>query len=148
MFLLDWYKEWLNIRSEFKEKNFELTREVKQESTICQSCETLKKQLEISNYEKDRLLNRLLEKPEVIPDRTIAPELTAVRPKMIPWHLRKQMLEREDREKARALRDAAKPDSSNNPQSNEINKMKVDVTELEKELKIAAEERESKSIIG
>jgi hypothetical protein len=46
------------------------------------------------------------------------------------------MLETEDREKARALKDAAKPDSAN---------QKVDVEELERELNVAEKTRESES---
>lgn len=131
MLLLDWYREWLEIRSEFKAKKFELTREVKQEDTVCQSCETLRNQLEIANYEKRQLLDRLLHTPEKEPERIKAPELVAPRPKTIPWHVRKQMLETEDRAKARALKDAAQPDTA-----------KVDVSELEKELGIAEKARE------
>lgn len=137
MFLLDWYREWLEIRSEFKAKKFELTREVKQEEVVCASCETLKQQLEIANYEKKQLLNRLLTTPEKEPERTIAPELVAPRPKAIPWHVRKQMLETEDRQKAHALKNAAQPDNA-----------KVDVEELERELKVAEKTRESESNAG
>jgi len=136
MILLDWYQQWLEIRAEFKAKKFELTREVKQEDTICQSCETLRQQLEIANYEKKQLLERLLEKPVTEPERTTAPELVAPRPKTVPWHIRRQMLEREDREKARALKGAAIPDSATE---------KVDVEELEQELGVAEKAREQQS---
>jgi hypothetical protein len=139
MFLLEWYRQWLTIRAEFKAKKFELTREVTTEQKICQSCETLKQQLEIANYEKKQLLDRLLFKPSPEAERTVAPEPTAVRPRSIPWHVRRQMLETEDREKARALKDAAKPDSAN--QTNQ----KVDVEELERELNVAEKARESES---
>jgi hypothetical protein len=134
MFLLDWYRQWLDIRSESQSRQIELTREVTTEEKICQSCETLKTQLEIVNYEKKQLLERLLEKPESEPERTKASELVAPRPRQVPWHVRRQMLETEDREKARAMKDAAKPDST-----------KVNVDELEKELKIAEETREHSS---
>lgn len=140
MLLLDWYREWLEIRAEFKAKKFELSREVKHEEVICKSCETYREQLEIANYEKKQLLDRIMEKPITEPERTTAPELTAVRPKTIPWHVRQQMLEREDREKARALRSAASPDSQI--------KDKTDINELEKELGVAQQERESKQTIG
>ena len=130
MFLLDWYKQWLDIRSESKAKQLELTSEDK----VCQSCETLKMQLEIANFEKEKLLNRLLEKPEA-PAETVAPEVT--RPRMVPWNVRRQMLEREDREKARILKNAPKPDSE-----------KADVAELEKELDIASAEREAQANSG
>lgn len=132
MFILDWYKEWLEIRSEFKTRSLELKTAVKQEEIICQSCETLKSQLEIANYEKRQLLSRLLEKPEPIEERLTAPEPQAMRPRAVPWHVKKQMLETEDREKARAMREAPKPDSE-----------KANVDELERELKVVETARES-----
>lgn len=134
MLLLDWYRQWLDIRAEFKAKKFELTREVTSEQSICQSCETLRQQLEISNYEKKLLLNRLLEKPEPVEERIKAPELIAQRPRVTTWAAKRQMLEREDRELARSLREAAKPDGE-----------KADIAELEKELGVAEKARESQS---
>lgn len=131
MFLLDWYKQYLDIRTEFKQKKLELNTVVKKEETVCQSCETLRVQLEIANYEKKQLLDRILEKPEA-PPITEPPAIT--RPKMVPWNVRRQILEQEDREKARALRNAATPDAA-----------KVDVTELEKELNVAGQEREAQA---
>lgn len=126
MFLLDWYKQWLDIRKSARE-----------EEKPCESCETLKQQLEIANYEKEKLLNRIMEKPE--PERTTAPEPQAVRPKMVPWHVRRQMLEREDRERARLMREAPKTDK-------EIAETaKTDVAELEKEMDIASAEREKQT---
>ncbi len=126
MFLLDWYKQWLDIRTEFRTKSLE----TKQVETVCQSCETLKQQLEFSNYEKTQLLNKLLKEPEA-PPVTEAPQVT--RPRMVPWNVRRQMLEREDREKAKLLRNAPKPDAV------------ADVAALEKELDIASAEREAQA---
>jgi hypothetical protein len=116
MFLLRWYKEYLEVK----------------EQKVCSSCETLRQQLEISNYEKKQLLNRILEKPEPIAEKE-PPEIT--RPRSIPWNLRKQIMEREDREKARAMKEAAKPDSA------------ITVEELEKEMKVAEAIREADSVV-
>lgn len=127
MLLLDWYRQWLEIRTEFRAKR----AEVSQEEKICQSCETLKQQLEIANYEKQQLLNRIIEKPAPEPEKQ---PIEVTRPKMIPWNVRKQMLEREDREKAKLMKNAPKPDAE-----------KADVAELEKELDIASAEREAQS---
>lgn len=128
MFLLEWYQRWLEIRSIYKRERAELT----QENKICASCETLKLQLEIANYEKQQLLNRLLA-PPVTEERPVAPEPTTVlRPRNVPWAVRRQMLEREDRIKAATLRNAAKPDS-------------VATEELEKELNVAEQTRESEN---
>lgn len=126
MLILNWYREWLEIR-----------REIKQENRVCQSCETLKEQLNISNHEKAQLLSRLLEKPEPIPERTTAPPPQAVRPTAIPWKVRQQLLETEDRKKAQLLKNAPKPDAP-------VAEVKVaDIEELEKEMDIASAEREA-----
>ena len=133
MFLLDWYKQWLDIRAEYRQIDTVLSKEVKQEELVCQSCETLKQQLEIANYEKQKLLDRILEKPE-LPKETEPPKIT--RPHSIPWAARRQILEQEDREKARAMRNAATPDSSH---------VTLDVSDLEKELGVAQQAREAES---
>jgi len=130
MFLLDWYREYLEI----KYNSRKLKNEVVVEEKVCQSCETLRQQLEFSNYEKTQLLNKLLKEPEPEPKPAPAPEIT--RPKSIPWHVRRQLLEAEDRVKAQRLRDVAKPDA-------EV--AKVSTEDLEKELKIAEQEREGQA---
>jgi hypothetical protein len=130
MFLLDWYERYLEI----KYNSRKLKNEVVVEEKVCQSCETLRQQLEFSNYEKTQLLNKLLKEPEKEPAPAEAPQIT--RPKSIPWHVRRQLLEQEDRVKAQRIRDAAKPDS-------EV--AKVSTEDLEKELKIAEQERESQA---
>lgn len=132
MFLLDWYKQWLDIRTEFRARQ----AEVVVEETVCKSCETLKQQLEVANYEKEKLLNKLLTTPDKEPERTTAPEPQAVRPKTVPWHVRRQMLEREDREKAKLLRNAPKTDTE----------QKADVAELERELDVAEATREAQTV--
>ena len=130
MFLLNWYKQWLEIRVESKEKQILL----KQENNICNSCETLKQQLEIVNYEKRQLINRILEKPESEPEREFAP-IPKELPKVVPWHIRRQMLEAEDRKKAELLRKAPKSDTE----------IKTDVEQLEREMDIATAIREAES---
>lgn len=75
-----------------------------EDSKVCESCETLKAQLAIANQEKGELLARLIEKPEPELERE-APQVT--RPRSIPWAVRRQILEEEDRARARALKGAA-----------------------------------------
>src|SRR5881396_624639 len=75
------------------------------ECQICQSCETLRKQLEITNHNNELLMNRLLPKEESVNKEPV--EIT--RPKTLSWAVRKQMLEREDRERAKLMREASKP---------------------------------------
>jgi hypothetical protein len=64
-------------------------------------------QLAIVNAEKQQMLNVLLEKPKIeieVPKIEI-PE--SVKPKLVTWNMRRQMLEAEDREKAKILRQKA-----------------------------------------
>lgn len=73
----------------------------------CQSCEVLIHQLNLANTEKKELLNKLLEVPPApVVD---SPPVEISRPKVIPWAVRRQMLEAEDREKARLLKNAPVP---------------------------------------
>jgi hypothetical protein len=78
--------------------------------SACASCEVLKEEVNTLRRQNDTLLNRILEVPR-IEERTVAPAPQTVLPKMVPWAVKRQMLEAEDREKARAMRNAAKPDT-------------------------------------
>jgi hypothetical protein len=71
------------------------------EERECKSCEVLKQQLEAANHDKERLLNMILDKntPREEPAFTDGPQ--PVRPKHIPMSVRRQMLEQEDRQRAR-----------------------------------------------
>jgi hypothetical protein len=124
MILLDWYRQYLEI----KYNSRKLKNEVVVEEKVCASCETLKQQLEVANYEKAQLLSKILKEPEPVKE-TQAPTIT--RPVRLPWPARRQLLETEDREKARLLRNAPKPDAT-----------ATNVAELEKELDVASTERE------
>jgi hypothetical protein len=131
MFLLDWYEKYLQI----KYNSRKLKNEVVVEEKVCASCETLRQQLEFSNYEKTQLLNKLLKEPEPTPV-TEAPQIT--RPRSIPWNVRRQLLEQEDRVKAQRLRNVPKPDTT-------IAVVKEETADLEKELDLATRERESEA---
>jgi len=106
--LTNWIHRLLNPHCEHCLRERELEREERKENKICESCETLKKQLEIANHNNDRLMARLLDKPEPIVNQ--AP-VEISRPKTIPWRVKQQMLEAEDRQRAIALRSAGKPDA-------------------------------------
>lgn len=117
MFLFKWLKEYRDIQFDLLNK--------KREASYCESCETLKMQLAITNEEKKQLLNRILEKPEpeaVVDTRDLKP----IMPAHMSWSARRQMLEAEDRAKAKVLRD--------NPALRVADKTASEVTELEKEL--------------
>jgi len=100
----------------------------------CQSCETLKLQLSIANHEKQELLNTILSfsKPPAREETTPAVEYEKVKPKMMTWTVRKQMLEAEDRRQAELLADQRR-------RNEEASKIKDDIDKLEKELDIPAE---------
>lgn len=97
----------------------------RREARVCESCETLKGQLAIANHQIEVLQRTIINPPEVIQE--VGPpkqEFQVIKPRIVPWKVQQQMLEREDREKARALKTAGKPDA---PASKSIE-------ELEKEL--------------
>lgn len=71
----------------------------------CASCDVLQKQLEIANYEKKELLGHILAfttpKAE---EKQVTREIEPIRPKAIPFSVKRQMLEAEDRVRAEILR--------------------------------------------
>jgi hypothetical protein len=103
-----------------------ICREAAEENKVCTSCETLKTQLAIANDEKRMLLNAVLVKPAPEAQPTI--DYEKVKPKMMTWNVRKQMLEAEDRKTAQILADKRADEK--------INK---DIEKLEKELNIESE---------
>jgi hypothetical protein len=137
--MFGWLRELLEIKYEFRERRTRLTTEVKKDEVICQSCETLKTQLEIANYEKSQLLGKLLKEPEKESERTEAPPMNHV-PRVVPWQVRRQMLEREDREKAKLLKNAPKPVVATTKVETEEDKKETEL--FEQELKNAEQARE------
>lgn len=90
------------------------------EPTPCETCEVLRTQLEKSEVERRELLNRLLDKDKPEPVIQTDEEPKAITPAFIPWRVRQQMLEDEDRKKAQLMRDKTK-----------------EIEDLEKELGVA-----------
>lgn len=127
MFILNWIKQYYDLKYELALRRQELI-----EPKVCESCETLKMALAIANQEKEKLLNRILEKPTVEVTQAQPPQIT--RPIAVPWKVRQQMLEKEDREKARIMRDAPKPQTTEEE--------KKEIAEFEKELDSATAARE------
>jgi hypothetical protein len=106
MFLLDWYRNYLELRKEF---------------TICDSCETLKIALEQSNHEKRELLQLVISNNKPIQELPRDDkELKPIR-SFVPWSIRKQMLENEDKKTAQLMKEKG-------------------ITNLEEELEIAERE--------
>lgn len=120
MFLLDWYKQYLEIRESFTKEQ------------VCESCETLRSQLATVNHEKEMLLRRIMEKPEKEPERMVAPPMQHVGPRLhMPWRVKQQMLEQNDREAARAKREAPKPDPTI-PTAEEMKEFEQEVADAER----------------
>lgn len=89
----------------------------------CKNCQTLRDLLEAERYNNKQLLNSLLE--HVSGPKEEAPKLTEdYKPvsNSLPWRVRQQMLEENDREKARIIREQAQ------------NTHSLSTAELEKEL--------------
>jgi len=99
MFILNWYREWLELKREYKAPR------------VCESCETLKISVDSLRQDNHRLLSRLLEQPN-IPNEPATDNITPIKPRHTPWKVRQQMLEENDRHKAKLMREAPKPQSS------------------------------------
>lgn len=80
------------------------------EEPPCESCETLKLQLSIANHEKQELLNTILSISKPTTDNQTSPavDYEKVKPKIMTWNVRKQMLEQEDRAAAKILAEQKK----------------------------------------
>ena len=74
----------------------------------CETCEILRMQLAESNAERKELLYRLLEPKQVEPPSTSQEEHVPITPNFTPWRVKQQMLEAEDRAKAKLMRDRSK----------------------------------------
>lgn len=91
---------------------------------VCNSCEILRDMLDKSELERRELLHKLLTRgeSEPAPPAALKEELQPITPQFIPWRVKQQMLEQEDRMKAQLLRNKEK----------EISQSKI--SDLEKEL--------------
>lgn len=116
--MINWFHRFLNPHCPHcKEEN--------DESKVCASCETLRSQLERLTFENDRLLSKLIDKPSEV---QIQQPIEVTKPRMIPWKLRQQMLESEDRERAKLMKDAPKPSTGTSSS----------IEDLEKELGVSS----------
>lgn len=82
---------------------YEMRRDARREDMICETCEVLKHELEVVRIENQQLLDRILHVPE-LPKAIDTSEIKPIMPRSIPWNVRKQILESEDRERARLLK--------------------------------------------
>ena len=74
----------------------------------CESCDILRMQLAESNAERKELLHRLLDPKQAEPPPIQSEEHIPITPQFTPWRVRQQMLEAEDRAKAKLLKDRVK----------------------------------------
>jgi hypothetical protein len=118
MFLLKWYKEYLDIKNEQRARVKELQ--------YCEACETMKLQLALANQNMKDVLDRLLAEDAPAEEPKAPEKLRAVMPTSLRWGARQQMMEAEDRERAKALR--------NNPAINAQPSTPLTTAEIEKEL--------------
>ncbi len=72
------------------------------ETPPCATCEVLQRELERAHEEKKHLLDTILIKPKEV--QSEMPSKEVLQPRNIPWRVRQQMLESEDRAKADILR--------------------------------------------
>jgi len=90
----------------------------------CEACEILRSALDESNRERRELLTRLLDKDKAEPPPAGVEEMKPIQPQFIPWRVRQQMLEGEDRQRAKLTADK-----------------KREIEGLEKELGIASSQK-------
>jgi hypothetical protein len=67
---------------------------------VCQTCEVLREQLARSERERIELLHKLIDAPKPSIEPVSIEEPQAITPQFIPWRVRQQMLEAEDRKRA------------------------------------------------
>jgi len=102
------------------------------EPTPCPVCEVLREQLHKSERERSELLQRALAPPSSVVESAKTPteEMTPIKPQFIPWRVRQQMLEQEDRVKARLTKDRVE-----------------EIAALEKELGVGNEAQTGKIVV-
>ncbi len=72
----------------------------------CPTCILLKEQLEFSERERKSLLDKLLERSEPKPEPAVdVKEFKPLTPHHVPWRVRQQLLEQEDRIRALKLKE-------------------------------------------
>lgn len=74
----------------------------------CQSCETLKLQLSIANDEKRQLLNSIISSTKQHEIESPQLDYEKLKPKMMTWNIRRQMLEAEDKKAAQIIAEQKK----------------------------------------
>jgi len=132
------FHELRNPHCEHCERLKELEREEARDNKVCVSCETLQRHVERLYFENDRLTQALIDSGNKQLSEPSAPETTnihPIRPRNVPWSVRRQALEQEDRHKAKLMRDAPKPQTPA--------EVSDETKALEEELGVAEQAREA-----
>lgn len=119
-----------------------LRAQLEEQNNRCGSCESLERENARLVRENERLLNLLLEKPEVPTEkvtdvRDLKPIQTTKVP-FVPTAVRRQILEQESRAAANIQRNAPKPDAP-------VVKVDEELVALEKELNDVQSQREGQT---
>jgi hypothetical protein len=97
----------------------------------CETCEVLKYQLALKTHECDRLLDSILAKPDAPENKIDLSQMKPIRTNaFIPWRVRREELEKNDRHAAMLKQKAPKPDVVREMNEEELKEM----DELEKEV--------------
>lgn len=143
MFLLKWYREYLEIKNEALAKELEID--------FCPTCEALKLEL-AKAHDMNRVLLSSITNPKQPEEKAInIEELKPIVPaRHQTFTMRRQMMQAEDRRKADALRRQEEESRTVVKNESEIPSVKTEVdsnltAELEAELDIVNKEREAQS---
>lgn len=138
--MFKWLDELINLRLDYLDRKAQLS------IRYCESCEVLKIELAHAHEVNTELLKNITAKPE--PEKKIdISELKPIMPaRHLPFNVRKQMMEQEDRRKAAILQELAKDNSKPVQDETKISSASTEVdseltAELEKELDVAQEQR-------
>lgn len=97
-------------------------RTERQENAVCQTCEVLTVQLARANIEKDQLLAQIerMANPAPIVQESQSESPQPLKPRIVPWAVRKNLLEAEDRKAAELMREAKMKDKSTTELEEEV----------------------------
>jgi len=112
-----------------------------EESKVCVTCEALKMELSLAHIQINTLQSALINPVKTEEPKTDTSGLKPILPTRVPWKVRQQMLEREDRHAAELIRKNNESKSSNNPDL-------ISLEDLEKEMKIHSEAQENVNAIS
>ena len=100
-----WLREFYEIRLANHEARLRLKEQADERLSICQSCEVLKIEISKERREKEMLLNHLLtSRQESAPaDDSPREPMPLINKRHIPWKVRQQELEQQDRQVAQRI---------------------------------------------